>query len=188
MRFAKSTGCFYPEDFGYSVLPADIIDVPQEDFDAAIARNPGDTLDVINGQVVVIPKPAPTLAELIVAVVKQIDSDVDTIYTAALGNRATEYAQAEAEAQSYKDCGYADDVPAYVQAWATATGYSAAWAADNILTTAAAWRTAQTAIRANRLACKEAARNASDVAALTTVATEWQAFVVAIKAQLGVAP
>lgn len=65
MRFAKSTGCFYPENLEYSELPADIIEVPQEDFDAAMLRNPGDILDVINGRVVVVPRAAPTRAELI---------------------------------------------------------------------------------------------------------------------------
>lgn len=63
MRFAKSTGCFYPEDFHYPELPLDTIDVPQEDFDAAMARNSGDTLDVVDGRVVIVPKPAATKAE-----------------------------------------------------------------------------------------------------------------------------
>lgn len=64
MRFANSTKCFYPEDIDYLDLPADIIEVPQEDFDAAMARNPGDTLDVVDGRVVVVPMPAATKAEL----------------------------------------------------------------------------------------------------------------------------
>lgn len=60
MRFSKTTGCFYPEDIGYAELPNDLIDVPQEDFDAAMARAPSDTIDVINGRVVVVTKPALT--------------------------------------------------------------------------------------------------------------------------------
>jgi hypothetical protein len=63
MKFAKSTGCFYPDDENYSSLPLDIIPVPQSDFDSAMQRAPGDTLDVVNGRVVVVPKPATTLAE-----------------------------------------------------------------------------------------------------------------------------
>ncbi len=63
-RFSKSTGCFYPFSENYSALPNDLIEVPQEDFDSAMARNPGDTLDVINDRVVVIPKPEPTAAEI----------------------------------------------------------------------------------------------------------------------------
>lgn len=64
MKFSKQTGCFYPVDVVYSAIPADVIEVPQEDFDAAMARAPGDMLDVVDGRVVVIPKPAPTLAQL----------------------------------------------------------------------------------------------------------------------------
>lgn len=64
MKFSKKTGVFYPEDIGYEDYPNDLIDVPQEDFDSAMARNPGDTLDVVEGRVVVIQKPAPTTAEI----------------------------------------------------------------------------------------------------------------------------
>ena len=63
MRFAKSTGCFYPNDTDYPGLPADIINVPQEDFDNAMRRNPGDTLDVVAGRVVVVQKAAPSVAD-----------------------------------------------------------------------------------------------------------------------------
>lgn len=66
MRFAKSTGCFYPDDFNYpeAALPADIIEVPHEDFDAAMVRGSVDTLDVVSGRVVVVLKPTPTAAEI----------------------------------------------------------------------------------------------------------------------------
>lgn len=40
MRFSKLTGCFYPEDIDYTELPGDLINVPQEDFEAAMARLP----------------------------------------------------------------------------------------------------------------------------------------------------
>lgn len=63
MRYGNTEQCFYPEDIVYKQLPADIITVPQSDFDAAMQRAAGDTLDVVNGRVVVVPRPAPTLAE-----------------------------------------------------------------------------------------------------------------------------
>lgn len=124
------------------------------------------------------------LADEIAALIRQIDADADAIYIAALGNRATEYAEAESQAQAFKDAGYAGDIPAYVQAWADATGKTAQWAADDILATAAAWRTAQTAIRANRLACKEAARKAEAFETIEAVTAQWQAFIVAVREQL----
>ena len=64
MRFSKTAGCFYPGEIAYGDLPADIIDVPQEDFEAAMTKALGDTLDVVNGRVVIVPRPAPTLAEV----------------------------------------------------------------------------------------------------------------------------
>lgn len=78
MRFSKTTQCFYPEDFYYPELPVDIIKVPQEDFDTAMARATGDTLDVIGGRVVVIPKPAATKAELKAAAWEGIKAERDS--------------------------------------------------------------------------------------------------------------
>ena len=127
---------------------------------------------------------AEDLARRVSAVVRKIDADADLIYTAALGNRATEYAQAEADATVYKDAGYAGSVPGYVQAWATATGKAAHWAADDILATAQGWRDAQAQIRLNRLSRKELARKATTATELDTVRTQWAAFVVAIRSQL----
>ena len=116
----------------------------------------------------------------------QIDADADAIYAKALGNRATEYAQAETDANVYKAAGFTGTVPAYVQAWAAATGKSATWATDDILTTSTAWRSAMAAIRFNRLGCKESARSAVDMAALEVVKAKWDGFVAAITTQLGV--
>ena len=77
MRFSKKTNCFYPEDIGYTDLPSDLIDVKNEDFVAAMERAPGDTLDVSNGRVIVMPKPALTFAELKVVKWKNIKDERD---------------------------------------------------------------------------------------------------------------
>lgn len=129
---------------------------------------------------------AANLAEEITSFVRRIDADADQIYAAALGNRATEYSQAESDATAYKSAGYTGAVQSHVQAWAIATGKSAKWAADDILATAAAWRAAQSQIRANRLACKEAARSATTIGQLATAQSNWSAFVSALCAQLGI--
>lgn len=63
-RFSKQTGNFYPFSEHYAELPSDLIEVPQQDFDVAMSRAPGDVLDVVDGRVVVVPKPAPTAAEI----------------------------------------------------------------------------------------------------------------------------
>jgi hypothetical protein len=115
----------------------------------------------------------------------RIDADVDQIYAALLGNREAEYALAEKEALAFQAAGYIGTVPPSVQAWATAKSQTATWAADDILSAAAAWRKAQVAIRATRLLCKEGAKNAVDIAALSTVKAQWASFLAGIKPQLG---
>jgi len=131
-----------------------------------------------------VPTPIP-LAQQKTSLVAKIDADVDSIYAALLGNREAEYTLAEKEATAYRAAGYTGTVPASVQAWSTAKVQTATWATDDILSAAATWRTAQVAIRANRLALKEAARNAVDAAALATVQAQWAWFLAVIKPQLG---
>ena len=65
MRFSKTTGCFYPEDIDYPVLPSDLIEVSKPTFDAAMARSPGQPLDVVAGVLVILPAPGPVHADLV---------------------------------------------------------------------------------------------------------------------------
>lgn len=64
MRFSKSKQCFYPEDLSYGVLPEDLAPCTQEDFDLAMARAPGSSLDWKNGRVVVIPPVGPSPSDI----------------------------------------------------------------------------------------------------------------------------
>ncbi len=64
MRFSQTTQCFYPDDIDYPSLPADIAIVTQADFDLAMSRASGETLKLVNGSVVIVPAPAPTLAQV----------------------------------------------------------------------------------------------------------------------------
>lgn len=137
------------------------------------------------GQVVVKPAPAPSQADK-ESFIRQIDVDVDEIYSAVIGGRATEYALAESEAAAYKAAGYVGDAPASVQTWAVVKNQTAQWAADNILTTATTWRAAQSAIRANRLRRKEDARNATTADQLASARQAWASFRIAIRTQLGI--
>lgn len=72
MKFSKSTGCFYPEDIAYASIPADAINVTQAEFDAAMQRPLGSTLDVQGGKLVIVPVVPPTPAEIKAAKWKQI--------------------------------------------------------------------------------------------------------------------
>jgi hypothetical protein len=80
MRYSNTTKNFYPEDFDYITLPDDIIFVTQADFNAAINREDGETLDVVNGQVVIIPKPSATVEELKLAKI----AEISTAFTEAM--------------------------------------------------------------------------------------------------------
>ena len=59
--YSPSTGCFYPRDIAYAEIPADAIEATDDQFAAAMARGPDDTLVVVDGAVTVIPYTGPTL-------------------------------------------------------------------------------------------------------------------------------
>ena len=59
MKFSKTTGCFYPGDTQYLNLPSDLIDATQDEYNSAMNRASGETLDVVKGKLVIVPAPAP---------------------------------------------------------------------------------------------------------------------------------
>lgn len=114
-----------------------------------------------------------------------VDRDVDQIYGATIGNRATEYTLAESEARAYISANYTGPVPVTVQEWADVKGWTTRQAADDVVNAANTWRTAQLAIRKQRLSIKDQIRNASQPAVLDTTMSEWSQFVAYIATQLG---
>ena len=95
---------------------------------------------------------------------QQVDETADSARIAVVGNslRVLEYQLAEQEAKAFQAAEFAGEVPASVQAWADAAGLSAQEAAEGILAKAAAWKTALYAVRAARLAGKQAALKAAN--------------------------
>lgn len=79
MKFSQTTGCFYPDDIAYSKLPDDVIDVSMADFESAMARQPGENIQVIDGRVVIVaaPAPDPTIA-YVNAVQARLDAEART--------------------------------------------------------------------------------------------------------------
>jgi hypothetical protein len=116
----------------------------------------------------------------------QIDADRDTVFRAVVGDRATEYAVAADEAESFKLAGYTGTVPESVESWADVKSKSAQWATDDILATAQNWKAAQANMRRTRLTFKENVKAAATKAALDTIMTQWAGYIVALKASLGV--
>lgn len=166
-----------------NTIEVNSLDVFPDLVDASIGGTIGDS--VIN--MTLVKKPiTDTFIEDRAAFIKKVDADVDAIYAAAIGNRATEYELAEKEALAYKAAAYAGKAPASISAWSGAKKESDKWATDNIIATSASWRAAQSAMRSQRLSSKEAAKGAIDLAALAAIRSTWDSFVISIRAQLGI--
>jgi len=89
MKFSKQTGSFYPNDIAYPVLPPDLVDVTPDEFAAAINRAPGDTLDVVNGVLVIVPAPTPTAAELLAQAQAAQKADLEASYGSAISQNVS---------------------------------------------------------------------------------------------------
>jgi len=185
-------GALTPEEADqFRVVP--LIETPEPTYDPIYQTCQRDGGEFVSGQwqfkwkleTLTTEQSAANLLTLKQQSVKQIDNDADEIYRAALGDRSTEYAQAEADALAFKAAGYTGDVPASVAAWAQATGKSAQWAADDTLATATTWRNAQAAIRQNRLMRKEAVRQATTADEVRGVLAQWAGFRIFIREALG---
>lgn len=60
-RFSPTTGNFYPEEFDYGdKLPADVITVSMQDYEAAMARPVGTSFNFVNGALVITVNPPPS--------------------------------------------------------------------------------------------------------------------------------
>ena len=115
----------------------------------------------------------------------KIDADTDAIYGAVVGARMNEYNDAAAQALDFKKAVYIGVAGNKVNSWAGAKGWTATQATDDILAQAVQWRSVEDAIRSNRLARKEAARNATLESSLITIESDWNTFVIQIKGVLG---
>lgn len=62
MRYSNSTKSFYPDGLHYLNLPGDIVNVPDNVAFSAMQRGPLDTLDYVNGELVVNVFVAPTIS------------------------------------------------------------------------------------------------------------------------------
>jgi len=55
IKYSPSTGNFYPSSVAYRNLPNDLVEISQEDYDAAMSRPLGFTVSFANGKIVVHP-------------------------------------------------------------------------------------------------------------------------------------
>lgn len=129
------------------------------------------------------------LSDIKALAIQQTYLDVDAVYEAAIGRRATEYAEAETAARAYVEAGYpAGAASPYVADYAlhnpTGEKQTDRWAADNILARADAFRAAQLAMRSTRFERQKEMRDAATKADLDAVVAHWNGFIAALRAQL----
>lgn len=116
--------------------------------------------------------------------------DVDAVYEAAIGRRATEYADAESEARAYAAAGYTGIAGEYVDGFArrnpTGIVQTSQWAAQQIIGRADAFNSAALSMRTTRFDRQADMRAATTAAELATAVTAWSNFIATLRAQLGV--
>lgn len=148
---------------------------------------------------VIAPLPALVAAEVLVAAkaafILQVKAEAGQLTSQVLSGLASEYELAEKEATAYKAAGYPAatatvPLPGSVKSEinskaAKGVTITATVACDTILTAANGWRNAQASLRDKRLSEVSAATIAVDAAALDTIKASWEAFMVALKTQLG---
>lgn len=118
------------------------------------------------------------------AAISKTYTDVDTIYALAIGNRAEEYKQAEADARAYAASGYTGTPTAYVSGWATTKGLTNQQSADAIIARADALTAAKLSLRNQRFVSQAAMLAATTRAELDTAIAAWDAFVASTKVSL----
>lgn len=130
-----------------------------------------------------------TLASLQVDAIARTYPDVDAVYEAAIGRRATEYAEAEADARAFAAAGYTGDTTQYVTGFAqsnpTGVAQTNEWAARQIIGRADAFKQAQLAMRNTRFVRQADMRAATTYAELQTAVAGWNTFIAQLRASLG---
>lgn len=135
-------------------------------------------------------KPVTPLAPLVKAAVDKTYLDVDGVYTDAVGQRTTEYKDAEMAARAFVEAGYPNgDVSTYISQFAqqnpTLQVQTNRWAADQIIARADAFAAAQLSMRNQRFKSQAAMRSANDVQELDAATSAWNEFIAALRGQLG---
>lgn len=153
MRFSNETGCFYPEDQEYAVLPADLQDVPDEDYVLVQNRELGKVYRAENNRMVITDPPPLPIDQFQEIYCNKLDDLGEAARQAAIVNdlRAVEYEYTAQSALEYKNANYAGDVPPAILSWATASNKTPQEACDDILDRRRQYLDALLTIRDQRL-------------------------------------
>lgn len=133
----------------------------------------------------------PALADQQAAAIARTYADVDAVYDAAIGRRATEYERAEAAARAYLAAGAESaEVSPYIAGHArnnpTGQQQTNAWAAQQIVDRADAFRWAELQMRNARFERQADMRAASTVDDLDVAVGAWDNFITELRVTLGI--
>lgn len=117
------------------------------------------------------------LADRIASAITATYADIEAIVNEAVSTRQREYDRTAAQAQAFKDGGYAGTVPALVACYAAKKSISGQAAADTILARAATYDQATDDMRITRMARQKDMEAATTHAALDAAVAEWRAFI-----------
>lgn len=127
--------------------------------------------------------------DLVEAALNKTFKDIDGVYESAIGNRVTEYTEAEAVAREYVNAGYTGPVSPYISGYAsnnpTNIVQTNKWAADEIIARADAFSNAQLSMRTTRFAKQAEMRAATTKQGLDAVVNSWNQYIATLRGQLG---
>lgn len=172
-RYSPTTRTFYPLDMDYGAnLPADCIEVPLEDYDAAMARPAGHSFDFVGGQLVITAPPALTLEQVKAAKLSELaaamSQRIASIKAGYPDDEVLSWPEQKAEALAYT----ADKTAStpMLSGISGPRGIALDMFVSRVLANAAAWTAASAALIGKRQAYEDqvnAAPNAATVAAIT---------------------
>lgn len=173
--YSKSQGGFY-DDSVHPTLPSDAVEITTTQWQTLLeGQSQGQQIvGDANGNPILQAYPAPALADVKTAALRQIDSDAETLrglYITANSGQIATYIMKFNDASAFKTAGYAGTVPGLVQSEMAATGQTAQQAADAIIAQYMAWNTLAASIETVRRKAKVAVGAAADSAGVQTAVT-----------------
>jgi adenylosuccinate lyase len=130
-------------------------------------------------------QPMVALTSLVTGAIATTYTDVDAIYAAAIGNRKTEYEEAEQAALAFQAAGYTGTASPYVADYAVTADITDQQSADLIIARANGLRAAVLAMRSTRFTAQSAMRAATTPAELDAAVAAWRAFITQVRTSLG---
>ena len=187
MFYSMQTGGFYAREIHGNNIPADAVEITSAEYaDLLTAKSNGKLITAdASGRLIAIDPPLPSIEQQIAAALANTYTDVDAIYSAAIGSRAPEYEQAEQAALAFQAAGYTGTASPYVADYAATAGITDQQSADLIIAHANGLRAAVLAMRSTRFTAQSSMRAATTQAELDAAVAAWRVFIAQVRTSLG---